>query len=362
MGRAAFRHRFASGAAPVYLLGERTRIGHLSGALEELGLSMPVALAPMAGITDLPFRRVVAGFGAGLVVSEMVASREMVAARPDARARAELDLGAQRSAVQLAGREARWMGEAARQLEARGARLIDINFGCPARKVVSKLCGSALMRDPDLAERIVAAVVQAVSVPVTVKMRLGWDADDLNAPDLARRCRDAGARLITVHGRTRCQFYAGTADWGAVRPVVEAVDVPVIVNGDIDGPESVERSLRESGAAGVMVGRAVQGQPWRLAQIGTYLRTGSWPPAPDLVDRLEVVLEHYDAILDHYGSEKGLRIGRKHLGWYINGLPGAAAVRQRINTLTDPATVRRTVSTLFEAGGCPDNTGMGQAA
>ncbi len=328
----------------------------------DLAVDPPVFLAPMSGVTDQPFRRIVKRMGAGLVISEMIASHEMVKA-----ARASMRTSTDCSdeypmAVQLAGYDPAIMAEAARLNVDRGAAIIDINFGCPARKVVTKLCGSALMRDPDLAARIVESVARAVEVPVTVKMRLGWDGDDLNAPDLARRCELAGARLITVHGRTRCQFYTGTADWAAIRPVVEAVGVPVIVNGDIDGPESVERSLEASGAAGVMVGRAVQGRPWRPAQIGEYLRTGSWPPEPELGDRLDVVLEHYDAILTHYGSSKGLRIGRKHLGWYINGLPGAAAGRQFINTLDDPVAVRRAVTNLFEIGNCPDFDRAGKAA
>lgn len=325
----------------------------------DLSVDPPVFLAPMSGVTDQPFRRIVKRMGAGLVISEMIASHEMVkAARASMRTRTDC---AQEypMAVQLAGYDPGIMAEAARLNVDRGAAIIDINFGCPARKVVTKLCGSALMREPDLAARIVDAVARAVSVPVTVKMRLGWDDNDLNAPDLARRCELSGARLITVHGRTRCQFYTGVADWAAIRPVVEAVEVPVIVNGDIDGPASVDRALKESGAAGVMAGRAVQGRPWRLAQIGSYLRTGSWPAEPDLSDRLDVVLQHYDAILSHYGSEKGLRIGRKHLSWYVNGLSGAATARQTINTLNDPAAVRRTVTTLFETaqGSAADSVG-----
>ncbi|TNF62658.1 MAG: tRNA dihydrouridine synthase DusB, partial [Rhodobacteraceae bacterium] len=244
-------------------------------------LLRPVFLAPMAGITDRPTRDMVSGFGAGLVVSEMVASQEMVQARPGTRERAELGADIEGTAVQIAGREAHWMAEAARQVADRGARIIDINMGCPAKKVTNGWSGSALMRAPDHALRLIEAVVDAVDVPVTLKTRLGWDGDCLNAPEIARRAEGAGVRMITIHGRTRCQFYKGTADWAAIRAVKDAVGVPVIANGDITDTASARRALAQSGADGVMVGRGARGKPWLLAQIAADLAGGPGPEIPE---------------------------------------------------------------------------------
>ena len=312
-------------------------------ALADLRLDPPVFLAPLAGITDLPFRRVVAGFGAGLVVSEMIASQEVVQGRPLARAKAELGFGEAATSVQLAGRDPWWLAEAARYCEAQGARIIDINMGCPAKKVTSSsgngACGSALMREPDLALRLIEAVTGAVSVPVTLKMRLGWDDDSHNAPEIAARAEAAGVRMVVIHGRTRCQFYKGQANWAAIRPVVQAVTIPVIANGDIVDAASARTALTESGAAGVMVGRGAQGRPWALAEIAADLFGTPAPQVPKGAALADLVEGHYQAMLGFYGADLGLRVARKHLGWYLDEAGADPAARARILTLTDPATV-----------------------
>jgi tRNA-dihydrouridine synthase B len=303
----------------------------------------------MAGITDLPFRRLVRRFGAGLVVSEMVASQEMVQAKPGVRERAELGLAVDGTAVQLAGREARWMAEAARMVEASGARIIDINMGCPAKKVTKGLSGSALMRTPDHALRLIEAVVGAVGVPVTLKTRLGWDDGMMNAPDIARRAEAAGIRMITIHGRTRCQFYRGSADWEAIRAVRDAVSIPVIANGDIVNADTARRALAQSGAAGVMIGRGAQGRPWALAQIGAALSGRTVPAAPRGGALAGLVAGHYEDTLAFYGPELGAKMIRKHLGWYMDGAGTPPELRREVLTAADPARTLRLLPLAIDA-------------
>lgn len=306
-----------------------------------------VFLAPMSGVTDRPFRRLVRRFGCGLAYTEMIASQEMIKAhrqspRMGADCRDETPL-----VVQLAGCEPEVMAEAARLNEDRGAAIIDINMGCPVKKVVNSWSGSALMRDEDNAARIVEAVAKAVKVPVTLKMRMGWDHDSLNAPSLAKRAEDAGAQLITVHGRTRQMLYNGTADWAFIRKVKNAVSIPVIGNGDVNTAQDARELLRLSGADGVMIGRGAFGKPWVTAQVEQYLATGVAPMDPTVAERRAIVLEHYDALLSYYGIDKGVRIARKHLAWAAAGLKNANAFRVSVNTETDPEKVRGHIRTLF---------------
>lgn len=318
----------------------------LAGAGTGVDITPPVLLAPLAGITDLPFRRVVARFGAGLVVSEMVASQEMVQAKPSMRARArselglsELGLGEARTAVQIAGRDPHWMAQAARMVEDGGAEVIDINMGCPAKKVVGGMSGSALMREPDHALRLVDAVVGAVSIPVTLKTRLGWDDDCLNAAHLVGRAAASGVRMVTIHGRTRCQFYKGRANWRAIGDVVRAAGIPVIANGDIICADTARMALAQSGAAGVMVGRGAQGQPWVLAQIAADLFGQPHPVVPTGRALVDLVAAHYEDMLAFYGIALGMKVARKHLGWYTQQAQGCAQIRRMIQTSHDPAQV-----------------------
>ncbi|TDE38365.1 tRNA dihydrouridine synthase DusB [Antarcticimicrobium sediminis] len=306
-------------------------------------LTPPVALAPMAGITDRPFRDLVRRFGAGLVVSEMVASQEMVQSKPGVRERAELGMDVENTAVQLAGREAHWMAEAARQVADRGAALIDINMGCPAKKVTSAsgagASGSALMKDLDHALTLIEAVVGAVDLPVTLKTRLGWDDDLRNAPELARRAEAAGIAVITIHGRTRCQFYRGSSDWSAIASVKQAVAIPVLANGDICGPEDARQALAQSGADGVMLGRGVQGKPWLLAQIAHEIWGAPAPRVPQGAALADMVAGHYEAMLGFYGRDLGLRVARKHLGWYMDEAGTVQSLRRAVLTTRDPDAV-----------------------
>ncbi len=321
----------------------------------DIELANRVLLAPMSGITDVPFRRLAAALGAGLVVSEMTASDDLVNGRPMSRLRCEAT-GIGPHVVQLAGCEVRWMAEGARVAEAAGAAIIDINMGCPARHVTGGQSGSALMRDLDHAVRLIEATISAVKVPVTLKMRLGWDYRSLTAPELARRAEAAGVQMISVHGRTRCQFYNGKADWRAVRPVRDAVRIPLVVNGDITSFEQAVAALEMSGADAVMVGRGAQGQPWLPGQIGRRIETGIVESAPSLTEQLNHIRALYDEVCSPYGLRIGLRHARKHLGWALqiaaqySRTPATTlkSWRERILTSDSPQLVHRSLQDAFD--------------
>lgn len=320
-------------------------------------IERPILLAPMSGVSDLPFRRLAWRYGAGLVVSEMVACEALANKSREMASRMEGE-GIGIHVVQLAGREEKWMAEGARIAEGNGADILDINMGCPARKVTSGYSGSALMQDPDHALRLIEATVNATTLPVCLKMRLGWDDNSINAPHIAQRAENAGIQMITIHGRTRCQFYKGKADWKAIKQVANAISVPLIANGDVTQLSQIDDIMQQSGADGVMIGRGAYGRPW----FPGYAASRACPdqeemPEPALEEKAALAAEHYEAIISHYGIKVGVRAARKHVGWYMDDAGvGSAEIRKKIMTSTEPAEVLASLQTAFSEGvGAPKN-------
>jgi tRNA-dihydrouridine synthase B len=303
----------------------------------------------MSGVTDLPFRRLVKNFGASLVISEMIASRAMILQTRESMKKCQKDDSHFPMSVQLAGCEPEVMAEAARLNADLGADIIDINFGCPVKKVVNGFAGSALMKDEALATRIMEAVVKAVKIPVTMKMRLGWNYENLNSPSLAKKAEDVGIKMLTVHGRTRCQMYNGTANWELIAKVKQAVKIPVIANGDIKNSADAKKALELSQANGVMIGRAVYGKPWLINQISSELKGEKAAAIPEISEQKKIVLNHFAEMIEHYGEQVAIPLARKHIGWYSSGLKGSADFRAKINTTNGAQNVCDAIEKFYDS-------------
>ncbi|RYE06460.1 MAG: tRNA dihydrouridine synthase DusB [Rickettsiaceae bacterium] len=319
----------------------------MSIKIGDINLTHPVILAPMSGVTDLPFRKLVKKLGASLVVSEMVASRAMIIETKQSLKKCAIIEEDDTACVQLAGCDPATIAEAAKMNQDMGAKIIDLNFGCPAKKVVGGYAGSALMRDEILAANILESTVKAVDIPVTLKMRMGWDEDSKNASTIAQIAENSGIKMLTIHGRTRCQFYSGKADWEFISSVKKSVSIPVIANGDITSFASAKECLEKSEADGIMVGRGVYGRPWFIAQLIKYLATGEEIPSPSINAQLEIILEHYDSMIDYYEGDTGMKLARKHIGWYSSGLPNSSEFRGMINCLEDSNQVKNKLKQFY---------------
>lgn len=328
--------------------GSTTKIGEIEMIeIDNIKLDSNVLLAPMSGVTDLPFRRLVKKFGASMVVSEMIASRAMILQTRESLLKGKKDKDHYPMSVQLAGCDPEVMAEAAKLNEDLGADIIDINFGCPVKKVVNGFAGSALMKDEDLATRIVDKVVKAVKIPVTVKMRLGWNYENLNAPSLAKKIEDVGGKMLTIHGRTRCQMYNGHANWREINKVKKAVKIPVIANGDIRNSNDAKEALKQSQADGIMIGRACYGKPWLISQITAEINNQEFVPI-ELKKQKQIVLDHFLEMVEHYGEKVAIPLARKHIGWYSSGLKDSAEYRAKINTTQGYDNVRKVIADFYD--------------